>query len=418
MDRPNVAASPPPESPKPAPVVLPVAPSKIVVGVLTFLCCYATLVIGGIILAPLPEAKLAAISVITAIFSVLGVVIIWIISPKHTEKFPINPNHAAAALVLMASAVFLVRQFVRQTSIEDRLVLLLLVLPAIAATFLLAMLLERITAKLGETEFRHVPAFLTMALVFVAALFAVPVLFIERPWIQQLLVLANIELLIFDWFGASAALSVLTTPTTKKVPIPDGWAAAVMKNKRIDRLVINEKEVVISLKKEEVQLVDLRVRETTIRHEFESQDMAKVNTRVTCCWRVKADKNAVMKFLTLAQAPDNVFRRDFRSIVSAEVGKCDSQNLAGRQESMALSIRRKLADKAAEIGIEIMSVNVIDLHTRYPSMAQGGSATVEAMRLDQLDQSVRHSSPRTVDHVQKFWESQGPADISSAKGAK
>lgn len=375
-------------------------------------CAFLATLIAACILPPTPVFKLAGVAATTLTYTLVFVLVNAIFKPSYIAKFPVKPNDATRALVIFGFVVLAVRHILRQTELVDQLQVLLI---ALVVGLVIWGLMELVFtgAKRLPPEIPPETISLCVSTVgFLAAILLVPTVFSAQTREQQALLQIDFVLWLALWIQILSVLAVLNKPNFKREFIDEGHAAVIMKEKRIQSVVVDKPVAEVALKGETVVMIDLRVRKLSVMHECESADHVKVRLHAICQWRVRSQEAQIRKFLINAQEPEKVLPSRLRAAISAEIGQRASDMLIDRQSRIGGSLRARMMDTAAALGMQIVAVHVIDLHTRFPSMAEGGAPSIEAERMRRIDPTVRQVSTQTINHLQKVWESQAYGDGS------
>ncbi len=217
----------------------------------------------------------------------------------------------------------------------------------------------------------------------------------------------------FGWFPLIFALIKITVSPFKTEHVPDDRAVVVTSKKR-RKLISLEKSVDLD-KEDTFEFQDLRVRLTNEKQECQTVDFCDVSFDATLQWHVRRDKTDVERFLSFAQEPELMLRREMISYLAMLIGQSKNSELHSRLRVLEERCQRHLTRYEAPMGISILSVSITKLVIRFPTLAEGGAPTVEAERLRQIDPAVRAASVQTLQHVQRLWEIQRGESKSATK---
>jgi|GEM_PF-3957504 len=367
-------------------------------------CAYLASLIGVILLADDSESRLVGAAITTSIYTAVFALVTASYKPHYIPKFPVSPDEAARILVAVGAMMLALRYLLRRPTLDTFLEGVLIVVAAGFALFGVIEFIFLVAKRLPKEWPKYLLAYvLSLAGFAFALVFLVPILF-KNSHTEQLLAQINAAIVAVLWMQVLNVLSRLCTKRTKLELIEDGYALVVMKNRRIKRIVIDAPSTEIRPKYESVMPVDVRVRKTAVHHECESKDHVKVYLDATCLWQVVGDEAHIRTFLTYAQEPDRALRDQLRAAISAEIGQRNSERLMEWQALIAERVVMRMRHNADRLGVRVRVVNLINMHTKFPTLAEGGAPSVEAERLKTIDPAVRRASPQTLAHVQKMHE--------------
>jgi len=164
---------------------------------------------------------------------------------------------------------------------------------------------------------------------------------------------------------------------------------------------------------ETVDYEDLRQRDVVMTLRCESTDHCQVDLAVILVWRVRDTIGDVELFRNFAQQPHVVLKNVLASYLVESIGSRPGTQLPNAIGQIERGAQRRLSMLSADMGVRIYAVRITRLMVRFPTLAEGGAAVIEADRLRTIDPVVRGVSPETTRHVQTSW---GSNDTSSKKG--
>jgi hypothetical protein len=376
------------------------------------------LLAAGLLLAPTPETRLYAAIILLAFYSLGAVLLFAYFRPAHIAKFPVKPIHLALLLVWFGGGLFLLRQTLKQPTAEARLDTLLAGIMIAVAVGLLGAWLYGLYAKGPGKVNPHFPAFMIVLASMIAALAVVPVVFGNTTPVEMRLY----GILIIEFFGvmflAWFVLLLINTSDTESKTIPDGYAGVVKVKGRVERISF-DKSIEVKLKGEEFVKQDLRLHTDTVRaNDCMTADHVPADIQASVEWQPINTEAGLRTFYTHSSDPEKAMKSLLRAAIVAEIGLRNSQFICGREDQIAVNVRRRLRTMANEYGVQVKAVGITQALMKHPSPGQSISPLAEASRLQQMDGAVRGVSMTTVQHSEALTNAQASATNNAGQPGK